>query len=193
MHILRIFYQILHILREIQIFLKEKLVNIKNKSNRIQSCLLNKTIHHRIFSFTFFEKLLCLCWFYSRAPIISLSLKIFNNKYIMRILCNFIRNKSTYLTLGLYSLLYHFIFFIALFQIYSLFVFNFNFLVHKKIYFAIFYWIYLHISTYSAYYLHISALLTAYCMAYFGSFYCIKIRSLVISYKIWVGVMDNFY
>ena len=98
----------------------------------------------------------------------------------MRILSNVLRNKSTYLTLGVYSLLYHFIPFIALLQIYSLFVFNFNFLVHKKIYFAIFCCIYLHISTYSAYYLHISAFLIAYFMAYVGGFYCIKIRSLFI-------------
>ena len=78
----------------------------------------------------------------------------------------------------IWHLLYHFIPFIALRQIYCLFVYNFNFFVHKKIYFAIFFCVYLHISTYSAYYLHISAFLTPY----FGSFYCIQIRSLLVIY-----------
>ena len=88
---------------------------------------------------------------------------------------------ATYLALGVLNLLYQFIPFIALHQIYSLLVFNFNFLVHKKFYFVIFYCISLYISTYyTAYYCHISAFLTAY----FGSFYCIKIRSLVISYNL---------
>ena len=101
----------------------------------------------------------------------------------MRILSNVLRNKSSYLTLGVHSLLFHFIPFIARLQIYSLFVFNFNFLVNKKIYLAIFYCIYLHISPYSAYCLHISAFLTAYLMAYFGIFYCIKIQSLLINHQ----------
>ena len=94
----------------------------------------------------------------------------------MRILCNVLRNKSN-LTLGVQSiqLTLSFYFFIALLQICILFVSNFNFQCIKKIYFAIFYCISLHISTnYTAYYLHISAFLTAY----FNSFYCIKIRSL---------------
>ena len=83
------------------------------------------------------------------------------------------------MTFGVYSLLYHFIFFIALLQIYSYFVINFNFLVHKKIYFAFFYCIFqrtLHIFAFSSF-------LTAYFMAYFGSFYCIKILSLLISHQ----------
>ena len=49
-----------------------------NKSNTIQSCLLNKTTPQYFFDHIFEILLYLFCWFYSSAPNISLSLKIFS-------------------------------------------------------------------------------------------------------------------